>query len=163
MSQVTKYKLLGIKTVKLSGWKFKIKRLNPLIDFEPDKMPQIFTSFQSQRKVDDSKWPEERQRKVESDIKEIVKAGVVEPLLVKVANGDGKGREGGITVNDLFRDPDLGYRLYVEIMAHSLNYFKGLKGLFFYLKIKQLLLMPWQKDTENYRQSLSFSQAMTLR
>lgn len=162
MSQVTKDKLLGLKTVKISGWKFKIKRLNPLIDFEPDKVPQIFSSFQSQRKVDESKWPAERQRKIESDIKEIVKAGVVDPELVMVANGDKKGKEDGITVNDLFRDPDLGYRLYVEIMAHSLNYFKGLKGLFFYLKIKQLLLTPWLNDTENYRQRLSFSQAMAL-
>lgn len=159
MSLPTEGQLRGYKKVKISGWEFTIRKLNPIVDFEPTKMPQIFTAFQSMRKVEGGPI-EERQKKIEEDLKEIVFKGVVFPELVRAASGEKRGKEGGITADDLFRDPEVGYKLYTEIIAHSLNQFKGLKGVFFSLKIKQLLLTQWREDMADIRRNL-FLNAMT--
>jgi len=85
-----------------------------------------------------------------------VQAGLVKPELVPVGKGDQRGKEDGITVDDIFRDEDLAIKLYIEILAHSLNRFKGMRGLFFSIRIKHLLSTEWRKSMENY-QAILFS------
>ncbi len=141
--------LAGVKTIKINGWVFKLKRINPLLDFHPDKMPQIFTDFQSrrQRKEPEVQDQAAQARKAQADMYAIIEAGLVEPQLVKVGQGDLRGKEDGITVEDLFRDADTGAKLYFEILAHSLNRFRGLKGAFFTLRLRQQLLTSWRNAT----------------
>lgn len=118
---------------------FTIKRLNPLIDFTSDNMPQIFTDILSARREDPN-----RQRttveliKMHTDMYAIIEAGVIEPEMVPIGSGDKRGKEDGITAEDLFRDPDIGYKLYMAILDHSLNRFKGIKKLFFSIRTKYL-------------------------
>ena len=133
-----KESLLGYKKIIVNGMRFTIKKVNPLIDFPPDKIPQIFTDFISRRKPPE-KPTEIEFSKAKNDMSAIIKAGIVSPEL-------SNNEKEGITVDDLFRDPTMGPKLYIEIMSHSLNYFKGLKGLFFYQKIKLSFWMQWLKD-----------------
>ena len=72
-SYPTKEGLCGIKTVRIGWSRFKIRKVNPLLDFPADSIPQVFTYFKSRRKVDpDQSPPVERQKKA---AKEKVDAG----------------------------------------------------------------------------------------
>lgn len=143
----TPEKIRGHKRVAVCGSKFVIRKINPLIDFEPDRMPQIFTSFVSQRPSEaSSKFNEGAYRKMQKDVMEIVAVGVVEPKL-------SKNPDDGITAEDLFRNPDMGYKLFMEIMSHSMNYFSGLKGVFFYLKTRLFLFIHWRSNMDVVRRT----------
>lgn len=139
MWQVTKEDLRGHKKIKVDGIQFVIKKLNPILDFKSDKIPQIFTEFKSMRPVDPTKTPEPKElERMYRDMMTVVEAGVVEivghgPLADKAADG--------ITAEDLFRNSKTGFKLYFEIMDHSLAHFKGLKGVFFWINRKLSLLM----------------------
>jgi len=145
---MTKEELQGIKEVKVCHSKFKIRRINPLLDFELDHMPQIFTGFQSQRKTDKTPF---NSKNVVEQMMRVVEAGVVEPALVPVGAGGKRGKEDGITVEDIFRDDECGYKLYTEIMLHSLNRFTGLKKVFFSVKIKLAYCIALARLTASYR------------
>jgi hypothetical protein len=120
--------------------RFVIRKLNPLVDFPANKMPQIFTSFVSNRKVSpDQKLPEAAIRKNIEDLKNIIIAGLVEPKL------DDK-----LSIDDIISNSLRALKLYTEILVHSLNAFKGLKGLFFSTKIRQLLYIEYQKNLAGY-------------
>lgn len=146
-----KAKLQGQKTVRIFGGKYVIRKINPLLDFPYDRIPQIFSSFQSKRPVVETKpLPIQLQKNLE-DMKSIVTAGIVNPVLVPIGKGDKHRRESGITVDDLFVDVELGTKLYIEILAHSLNKFRhgiidNMRGLFFSIRIKLLLSTLWQKN-----------------
>lgn len=142
-----KSELCGHKTVKIHGHKFVIKKLNPIMDFQLNDMPQIFTSFVSRRKVEQIQDPIAMQK----DMFKIVEAGLVDPELVPVGKGDKHGVEAGITVEDIFRDPEIGAKLYSEIVFHSLNNFKGLKKVFFYLQNRARYYIALGKLMESYR------------
>jgi hypothetical protein len=138
--------------------KFLIKKINPLIDFSSDKMPQIFTDILNQRKEDVNRTRTTAELiKLQQDMYSIIEAGVVDPVLVPVGSGDTKGKEDGITVEDLFRNPDIGYGLYSIILDHSLNKFRGIKKLFFSIKTKYLQFIIQRKIMAQL-QSESFSQ-----
>lgn len=141
----TKEDLLGLKKISVHGASFVIKKLNPLLDFPPEKMPQIFSTFMSRRQKKEQENLEATARRNLEDMYSIVEAGVVSPELVKIGKGDSRGKEDGITVEDLFRSGDLGQQLYFEILAHSLNRFRGLKGIFFTRSIRRQLYTAWQK------------------
>lgn len=135
----------GHMTVKAGGTKYTIRRLNPLIDFPADRMPQIFSTEASRRKVEPKAITPSDEARAMRDMMAIVEAGIVGIQdgrgllpLVPVGRGDKHTREAGITVEDLFRDQDVGAKLYWDIMTHSLNRFKCLKKVFFYLKIRFL-------------------------
>jgi len=149
-----KKKLQQLKTIKVEGIKFVIKKINPFLDFRINEMPTIFTEYFTERKPE-PKVNEAYFKKILEEMKLIVEKGVVKPELVPLGKGEKRGKEEGITVDDLFVDIELGTKLYFEIMAHSLNRFKGLKGLFFSVKIKQLLFTEWHKNIINLRQILS--------
>lgn len=123
--------LKGLKKIKIRGMGFTIKKLNPFLDFTTETMPQIFTDFASVKKPLPENNPAVT-KKYQEDMYSIIKAGVVEPPLTK----------DGISVEDLFRDPSIGIRLYQEILNHSLNQFRGLKKLFFSIRIK-LIYLTW--------------------
>lgn len=144
-----KQDLQGHKTVKIHGHRFVIRKLNPLIDFNFQNMPQIFSSFVSRRKTEPE--PADPSRMLEQ-MMAVVNAGIVEPELVPVGKGDKKGKEAGITVEDLFRDAEIGSKLYTEIMLHSMNRFRGLKGVFFSLKNRLKFYITLAKITGNFRQ-----------
>lgn len=144
-----KSKLQGHRIVRVFGSRYVIRKINPLLDFPYDKVPQIFSSFYSKRpKVDTSPHPANIQKTLD-DMKSIVAVGIVKPELIPMGKGEKRGKEDGITVDDLFVDIELGSKLYLEIIAHSLNRFRGLKGLFFSIKIRQLLFTEWQKNMGN--------------
>lgn len=123
--------LQGRKSVSVNGSRFVIRKVNPLLDFAEHNMPQIFTEYLSRRKPAE-KAPNERSlQRTMADLKAMLSAGLVEPALVPVGLGETKGNEPGITVEDLLRDEDTAMKLYWEIVIHSLNRFKGLRGVFF--------------------------------
>jgi len=132
MWQLTKAKLHGHKVVKILGQKFTIRKINPVLDFPPENMPQIFTSQSSKRDIGATYSP----KSLMEQMYRIVEAGVVYPELVPIGKGDKKGKEDGLTVEDLFRDQEAGSKLFAEIMLHTLNKHKGLKSLFFSLKMR---------------------------
>jgi hypothetical protein len=124
---ITKERLEGQKKVIIFGHQYTIRKVNPLLDFHPDKMPSVFSSFQSRRKAGaNAKSEMSDPHKVIEDMMMVVKAGLVCPELV-----DDSAK--GITIKDIFRDPDTGASLYVEIIGHSLMRLSGAKKVFFYL------------------------------
>ena len=138
--------LRAYKTVKINGMKFKIRKLNPLLDFPENSIPQIFTSTPARAVKEAPITEKDAKRSIES-LYDVIRAGVVDPVIV----AEGKD---GIKASDLFRDPTMGPKLYIEIVSHSLNTFKGLKGLFFFHRIKLSLWMSWLKDMGERRQAL---------
>ena len=81
-------------------------------------------------------------------------AGLVEPELVPIGIGEFRGKEAGITVEDIFRDEQTGIKLYWEIIQHSLLRFRGIKELFFWLLIKRLRLGDLANFTRRLRLKL---------
>jgi hypothetical protein len=79
-------------------------------------------------------------------MKLVVNAGIIDPPLVPVGKGENYRKENGITVDDLFVDIELGTTLYLEIVAHALNKFSGLRGLFFSIRIRHMLRTEWRKS-----------------
>jgi len=145
---MTKQELQGHKKIKICGMKFIIKRINPLLDFESANIPQIFTTFISRRKTE--ALPDER--KLLNQMIPIIEAGVVSPELIEIGIGEKAGKEDGITAKDLFSNPEMGSKLFQEIMFHSLNRFSGIKGVFFSIKIRLSFYIDYLKNMENYRQ-----------
>lgn len=145
----TKAALECHKHLRINGWNFVIKKINPVIDFKDGYMPQIFTAFISKRthKIEDI--PKQSVDKIEEDIKKVIEAGLVVPKLAPRNSKD------EITVNDLFRDEDTCMKLYWEIFMHSLNKFKGLKGFFTSIKIRYNLFMLLRKNTDDSLHKLS--------
>ena len=145
---ITKNELAEVKTIHINSFKFKIRKINPILDFSQDKMPQIFTDFISRRQRKEENTFETSKRN-QMDMYAMIEAGLVDPALVKVGLGDLRGKEEGLTIEDLFRDSELGIKLYFEILTHSLNRFKGLKGVFFSIRLKRNLLMSWRNVMES--------------
>lgn len=137
--------LQGIKTIRVNGHKFKIRKVNPFQDFPADRMPQIFSYAIKRRKLDVENLPlnDAQIRRGIEDMKAVVTAGVIEPRLCPEI----------LTVDDLFRWGDTGSKLYLEILAHSLNQFRGLTGVFFSIKIRRSLYTAWQKSTVEHLSS----------
>lgn len=141
----TKADLQGLKEVRLQGFTFIIKKINPMQDFSERDMPMIFASYLKPKGAAEMQAGLADPKKAQEDMKRVVRAGVVEPALVDVEKGEKKGREIGVTVDDIFCDVDLGRQLYWEIIVHSLNRFRGLKGVFFSARIKRKLSIAWRK------------------
>lgn len=132
-------RLRQYKKLKISGMKFVIRKLNPLVDFPSDKMPQIFTTFISKRKADPEQQVNEAVlRKNQEDMKAVIIAGVVKPEIPKK-----------VTIEDILADSMLALKLYTEIIIHSLNMFRGIKGLFFSIRLRRSFYIAYQKNMEN--------------
>lgn len=143
-----KRRLLGLKDIRINGMRFTIRRVNPLMDFPASQVPQLFTESPIYAKVDASKsFTPLQAENMRQTILSFIQAGVVEPKLVPIGKGDQRGKEPGITSEDLFRDPDMGIRLYFEILHNSLNVFSGIKGVFFSIKKKLWLFMHLRLST----------------
>lgn len=124
---LTKAALENQKKVKIHGHSFVIRKINPLLDFTPERMPSIFSSFQSRRKTTVSAVAEMSDpRKAIDDMMMVVEAGLIVPEL-------SKDSATGITIKDIFRDSETGAKLYLEILDHSLNQMSGMRKVFFYL------------------------------
>lgn len=137
--------LRGYKKIRVKDAVFTIQKINPLVDFADGKMPMIFTSFVTRRKPTEAeKITPESIKKLREEMGMVIRAGMVEPKIV----ADDKGNE-GITVADLFRDPDMAHKVYLEIMLHALNQFGGWRGVFFSIKIRRLLYTALRNFTEN--------------
>lgn len=136
--KVTKERLRQYKTIKISGMKFVIRKLNPLFDFSLDKMPQIFSSHMSNRKVDETKPVNEATlKRNQEDMKNVIVAGLIDPDLTDK-----------VSIEDIMGDSGLALKLYTEIIIHSLNMFKGVKGLFFSIKLRRAFSIEYQKSME---------------
>lgn len=131
-------KFRGYKKIRLGGMTFIIQKINPLIDIQSKELPMIFTH------IDPSNV---RMRKLieKVNLKDqikymapVIKAGVVEPPIMENPND-------GFTVEDFFVDPLIGYRLWEIILNHSLNRFKGIKGVFFSIMTKLYLFIRGRK------------------
>ena len=139
-------KLRGHKKLKINGMSFVIKRINPLVDFPANKMPQIFTEMNMSRRPPNPNPSQLEVKRQLQDMMTTVQAGVVDPELGPI------GSKGKLTAEDLFRDPGMGIKLFHEIMSHSLNRFKGLEHLFFSIGIKLSLWIHYLGDTPNFLQ-----------
>lgn len=163
-NKADKAKLQGHKAVVIFGHRFVIRKVNPLIDFREDNMPQIFAHSLPRRKQPAEPAPgsaEKALKRVADDMRAMILAGLVEPELVAAGNGDKRGQEDGITVEDILRQEDTATRLYWEIIAHSLNKFRGLKGVFFSLRLRYALLTAWPRDTESSHMKSSSNQEVS--
>jgi hypothetical protein len=146
--KTTVEELRGYKKITINGMRFTIKKINPLLDFHSDQMPQIFTDFVSARPSALPTMTPETIKKYQEDMYSIIRAGLVDPVLSKE----------GITAEDLFRDMEVGSKLYQEILEHSMNRFKGLKKLFFSIKSKYNSYITWRKLIGNYQVMLYMHQ-----
>lgn len=147
-------KLLRLKTLKINGMEFTIKAVNPLVDFPPNKIPQIFTDWVSHRKPD-PKAEAPDLRRLQEGMYSVIQAGLDKPrLFTKSADG--------LVVEDLFRDPTIGVKLYYAILEHSLNRFRGLSRLFFSIGIRSSRLMLCAGDTLSRLQVTSSPQASSV-
>lgn len=136
----TKADLQQHKKLRIFGHSYIIRKINPLIDFKDGNIPQIFTSFVSRRKAEDKTPSESELNKRVYDMRSVVLAGLVSPEISK---------ESGITLDDIFRDIEVATRLYIAIIEHSLNRFRGIKGFFFSIRTRLLLLIASQKGMES--------------
>lgn len=137
----SKAKLRQYKRIKVGGMKYTIQKINPVLDFPVNKMPQIFTDFQSKRKTDKVVMNEAVLRRNYEDMKSIILAGVVKPDLAD-------------TIDDIMSDFTIALSLYIEVLTHSLNCFRGLKGLFFSTKIRRSMYISYQKNLTNSHQNM---------
>lgn len=146
-----KAELQGHKRVVIKGQAFIIRKINPLIDFSADRMPQIFAHMVSRRAPSGTPMEDAKALK---DMMAIVEAGVVGidtgrdllPL-VEIGKGQARGREAGITVEDLFRDQEAGVLLFQEVFSHTLDRFRGMQKVFFWLKTKLFASMLLRRST----------------
>lgn len=129
---MTKAELQGHKAVKIDGQKFIIRKINPVIDFPSENMPQIFTALNSRRDISKAVDP----KILLAQMMMITEAALISPVLVPIGKGEKNGKEDGITIEDIFRDQDIGARLFSEVMIHALDRFKGIKSLFFCLRTR---------------------------
>lgn len=139
-------KLHGHKKIKVNGIEFTIRKLNPLLDFEADEMPALFTDFVSRRKGDPDKaaeTPYETAKKSLKDIQLVLKAGIVEPKIVETKS---ESNPEAIRLDDICANMDTAFNLYVEILTHSLNRFKGVRGLFFSARTRLSLYTAFRKN-----------------
>ncbi len=134
-------KLRGYKKITVGGMRFTIKKINPLLDFKSESIPQIFTDFSSIKDKPVVANTPELIKKYQQDLYSVIQAGVVDPIISK----------DHITAEDLFRIPEIGVELYRLILEHSFNQFKGLKKLFFSIKTKYITYITWRKHTGYYR------------
>ena len=132
----TRESLHGHKRVKVGGMAFTIRRLAPLSDFPADRMPMVFSDTTRHEAVDMGN--QSVIKRVQEDMRAVVQAGVVDPPL---------NQKDGISVADLFRDPDVGYNLYSVIMEHSLLHMAGKRIQFFFLAAPLLRFTIWLRST----------------
>ncbi len=160
--------LQGHRTIRINREKFVIRRVNPLVDLPGDKIPSLFTTHHPSRRP--APAPDQKpenfdlaifQKNIE-DMKMFVAAGLVFPELVPVGKGELRTREAGMTIDDIFRDPALGTKLYFEILIHSLNRFKGLKALFFSIKVRYSLSTILRKAMASARTQWSSNPVSAL-
>lgn len=134
----TKEGLQAHRKVVICGQRFVIRRLSPLSDFDGANMPQIFTDTTRNAKLDLS-IPGVAKR-VRQDMYGVVQAGVVDPLLA----GPGKP---GLNVEDVFRDEEVGTKLYLKILEHSLLKLRPWQIPFFFLGKRLLKFIIWLRPT----------------
>lgn len=147
--QPDKAGLNKLKPVRVNGFRYVIRRLNPLLDLPSDSIPQLFADHQSRRKQEPSQDPSpEAMKKMQESMYAVVRAGLAEPKLVAVGKGEDRGHESGITIDDLFRD-DTGAQLYWAILLHSMNRFAGLRGIFFSIAQRFRLYTLFAKNMGN--------------
>jgi hypothetical protein len=137
------------KRIKIHGHVYVIRKLNPLLDFKDGNVPQIFTNFVTRRKTEEKKPVGGEERKRIEDMKAVIQAGLVSPEISK----------DGITVEDMFRDMEVAASLYLSIIEHSLNHFRGLRGFFFSVRFRYALLTASQDGTGNDHQTSPLTQA----
>lgn len=153
----SKEKLQGWRTVRINGWKFTIRKLNPMLDFPPDRMPRLFGELTSVRRpVPESAAKVDEKHSLE-DLKLTIVKGTVRPAI-----GLTEKDKADFTADDLLRNGDTAVKLYIEIMSHSLNMLSGLRGVFFYTRIRHWLFTAWLKSMEQDRQT-SPSEAVPAR
>lgn len=136
-SKATKAGLQEHKRVVAGGMHFTIKKLVPLVDFQPDRMPLIFSETTRLPKQDLSS-PGVLKR-LREDMMMVIQAGVVDPEIVP----PGKP---GITAEDIMRDTDVGIKIYAAIMEHSLIKTRGLRKPFFFLMRRLLQFTIWLRS-----------------
>ena len=139
--------LRGHKKVRIGGFGFTIRKLNPLLDFPPDRMPQVFAASYRENPGKPKKPVENEARRMVDDMMATIEAGVVEPKLtpLKAKNTP----PNSITAKDIIYQQDVGARLYVEIVAHSLNRYRGFRGAVFLALTRRVLLMPPRNGTDS--------------
>ncbi len=141
-----KERLLNLKKIKVGGMKFTIKKINPLLDFPSDKIPQIFTDYYARRQ-DPKDFSQKDLENLDENIKPILKAGIYKPNIIPI-DKENRWKEKGLTIEDLFIDRELAYKLFNEILNHSLIQFRGFGMVFFSIRQKLMQLMVWLRGIQ---------------
>ena len=148
------------KVVRVNGSRYRIRRINPLLDFNSNDLPQVFSSIVPGRRPAVAATFQSMAQ-THKDMALVLQAGVVEPALVKVGVGAKSGNEGGLTAYDLLRDFDTALKLYIEIVDFSLHRLRGLKGLFFSTVRKLSWYALWRRSLGKPLSSCSFQTEAT--
>lgn len=113
-----KDKLKRLKRIKIAGMRFKIQQINPidLFDDKGDlKIPEIFKYTNRVSLAEHTaKFGTKEFKDAMTVMKPVIVAGLYEPKL------DGNPFD----YDDLFRDVEIGVKLYEKIIEHSLKKFK---------------------------------------
>ena len=141
-----KERLLDLKKIKVGGMKFTIKKINPLLDFPSDKIPQIFTDYYARRQ-NPKDFSQEDLERLDENIKPILKAGIYKPDIIPI-DKENRWKEKGLTIEDLFIDRELAYTLFGAILNHSLVQFKGFEKVFFSIRQKLMQLTAWLRGIQ---------------
>lgn len=145
----TKESLHGHRRVAVCGMRFTIRKLNALADFDPQRVPMVFSDTTRHRL--DASNPAIAQR-IREDMEAVIQAGVVDPPI----SPPGKP---GINAADLFRDPEMGYGLYAAIIEHSLLRFTGVRRPVFFLARLLFRLTQSRGGTGSVRRTSSMAGA----
>ncbi len=105
--------LNGRKIIKVEGFSFIIKKLNPLDYMSNDKvLLQLYDIYENKKKEITS---ENNLKKMLDHYKQVICAAVVNPKITF------KEENGSLFVEDLFKDWDLVDKLYSEILLFTLG------------------------------------------
>ena len=99
------------KTVKINGFKFTIKKINPLDHFKGSKV--LLQAYDVLKIGKGNQEPEQSEKKIKEHLSEVILVGVVHPKITAKDDGD------GIFIDKLFYDYELVNLLYSEIIAFS--------------------------------------------
>lgn len=148
------------KVVKVNGSRYRIRRINPLLDFNSNDLPQVFSTIvPGRRAVPPATF--ESMAQSQRDIALVLQAGIVEPPLVKVGVGAKSNKEDGLTAYDLLRDFDTALKLYIEIVDFSMHRLCGLRGLFFSTVRRLYWYALWRRSLAGPPSRYSFQTVTT--
>lgn len=110
--------LKASKRVRIHGFKFEIKKINPLSVLDGSEVLMKQYKVYDVEPTDQPRMAPKLDR-IQAHMRDIFMAGVVQPVLRRKAEGENDMANGTLCVDHLFTDWDLANKLYEAIMEHT--------------------------------------------